>query len=123
MATLVGERVFQNVASTMPVRAKIFSPEQIGSSLEWQCKIVIEGLAEIYERSVVGGDSFQALYLALRVLCSQLEKHESRLRFLDGPPGDIGLPLIVPWDSGPILKGKIYRMIQEQVKDDLDSRR
>jgi hypothetical protein len=94
-------------------------PERIGKSSEWACKIEVQGEAMPFERSVVGVDSFQSLYLGLRLLCSHLEKHEVGLAFLDGAPGDGALPLIAY--CPPSLKAEVYRFIEGKIRDQLDS--
>jgi hypothetical protein len=96
MTEIVAERIFQKTDSALSVIARIFAPEKIRGSSEWSCKIEVQGLDQPFGRSVIGVDSFQVLYLGLRALCVHLEKYEARLKFLDGSPGDGGLPLIMP---------------------------
>jgi len=55
------------------VTARIFAPERTGKSSEWSCKIEVQGLAMPFKSSVLGVDSFQSLYLGLRLLCAHLE--------------------------------------------------
>src|SRR5882672_11197390 len=112
MNEIVAERVFRDANSGAPVTARIFAPQSIGES-EWSCKITIEGLETPYERSIIGVDSFQALFGGLRVLCAQLEKQEPSLAFLDGPRGDCALPLIISWSYRPSLRAEASRLVQE----------
>ncbi len=111
MSRVMAERQFHDPVSGKSVTATVFAPERRQS--DWLCKIKIDGLDCPYEKDVFGVDSLQALYLALRLLCAHLEKHEQHLAFLDGPTGDCGLPLIVPWTFGSSGKGEAYQMIQE----------
>ena len=119
----VAERFFRNANSGAPVTARIYPPEKMGQSSEWLCKIEVQGLEAPFERSIVGVDSFQALYLALRLLCVHLDKYAESLTFLDGTAGDCGLPLIMPWDFGPSLKAEAYRLIESKILESLNSRR
>jgi len=119
MTEIVAERLFRESNSGACVTARIYVPERIGKSSEWACKIEVQGEAMPFERSVVGVDSFQSLYLGLRLLCSHLEKHEVGLAFLDGAPGDGALPLIAY--CPPALKAEVYRFIEGKIRDQLDS--
>jgi hypothetical protein len=120
MTEIVAERLFRDSSSGACVTARIFAPEKIGRLLEWTCKIEVQGLAMPFERSVIGVDSFQSLYLGLRLLCAHLEKNEVSLAFLDGSPGDGGLPLVAI--CPPSLKVDVYRFIEGKISDYLDSR-
>jgi hypothetical protein len=116
---VVAERIFHDSKSGKPVVARIFAARQIDQS-EWSCRIEVEGLDDRFQRDVIGIDSLQALYLALRGLVAHLEKHEHRLAFLDGRPGDCGLPLVIPWDlgaSGKAGKADIYRYIRNKLSE------
>ena len=117
---MVAERVFRESISETCVTARIFTPERAGKSSEWSCKIEVQGLAMPFESSVLGVDSFQSLYLGLRLLCAHLEKHEASLAFPDGPPGDGGLPLIALC-LPPSLKPEVNRFIEGKIRDHLDS--
>jgi hypothetical protein len=64
----------------------------------WSAKIQILGLNELVDEVSCGVDSFQALYIALRMICFRLEKIETILSFQDG--ADAHLPLIGPWNGG-----------------------
>jgi hypothetical protein len=117
---VVAERVFRESISGTCVTARIFTPERTGKSSQWSCKIDVQGLAMPFESSVLGVDSFQSLYLGLRLLCAHLERYEASLAFPDGPPGDCGLPLIALC-LPPSLKPEINRFIEGKIRDHLGS--
>jgi hypothetical protein len=119
MTEIVAERVLRDLSSGAPVIARIFAPERIEES-EWTCKIEVQGLAAPFETSIMGVDSFQSLYLGLRVLCALLEKHEASLTFLDGAPGDASLPLVSI--CPPELRAEVHRFIEGKLRDHLASR-
>jgi hypothetical protein len=118
MNYLIAERQFHKSAPGTSVIARIFAPEP--NPPDWSCKIEIDGLDHPYEKEVFGVDSLQALYLALRLLCAHLEKHEQDLAFLDGPVGDCGLPLVVPWLFGSSGKNEVYDLIERKVEERLE---
>ena len=120
MNDIIAERLFQ-AREGGPVVARIYAPERMGQSSEWSCKVAISGLDVPYEETVIGVDSFQAVYLGLRLICTQIEKVASTLRFLDGEEGDPCTPLIYPWSYSPSLKAKMYRLIDEKIKEELNA--
>jgi hypothetical protein len=120
MGEIIAERSFRTPEGK-PVVARVYQPEKIGSSSEWSCKIEVQGLESPFERSSMGVDSFQALYLALRGLCVQLDEIADNLVFLDGEAGDAATPLIMPWSFSRSLKTEVYRLIQEKIEGELNS--
>lgn len=120
MTGIVAERLLRNATTGTDVIARLFAPEPIDGTSEWRCKIEIQGLESPDEASLIGVDSFQALTAGLRVLCARLEKHEADLTFLDGAPGDAGLPLIAEC-CFPETKAEAYRFILEKDRELLDS--
>jgi len=122
MSEIVAERCFRT-SEGKPVVARLYRPEKMGSSSEWSCKIEVQGLEPPFERSSIGVDSFQALYLALRGLCVQLDKTAANLVFLDGEAGDAATPLIMAWSFSRSLKTEVYRLIQKRIEDELDASR
>jgi hypothetical protein len=123
MSESMAERVLRSSDTGELVTARLHAPERIGQSSEWSCKIEVQGLDAPYERSIIGVDSFQALCLALRVLCAHLDKHARALKFLDGPTGSCGLPLIMPWSFDSALKAEMYRLIESKIREKFDSPR
>jgi len=117
---VVAERIFRESISGTSVTARIFPPERAGKSSEWSCRIEVQGLATPFETSILGVDSFQSLYLGLRVLCAHLEKYEASLAFADGQPGDGRLPLIALC-LPPSLKPEVTQFIERKIRDHLDS--
>jgi hypothetical protein len=120
MTDIVAERVLRHATAGTDVVARIFAPVPIDETSEWSCKIEIQGLERPYEKPIIGVDSFQAMVLALKLLCTYLEKHEAELAFLDGAPGDIGLPLIASC-CVPETKTEAYCFICEKDRELLTS--
>ena len=120
MSRLVAERLLRESKSGKNVVVKISAPEKIDGSSEWSCKVEVQGLENPFERSLIGVDSFQALYLGFRLVCSHLEKYEETLAFLDGQPGDAGLPLIS--SCPPESKAEVHNLIEEKIRASLVSR-
>jgi hypothetical protein len=116
MTAVVAERILRHATAGTDVVARIFVPEPINGTSEWSCRIEIQGLENSFERPIIGVDSFQAMVLGLKLLCTYLEKHEAHLAFLDGAPGDIGLPLIASC-CVPETKAEAYRFIREKDRE------
>jgi len=116
----VAERVFWDSVSGESVTARMFTPERTGQT-EWSCKVTVQGLAVPFETSVLGVDSFQSLYLGLRLLCAHLETYEANLAGPDGTLGDGGLPLITLC-LPPSLKPDVNRFVEAKLRDHLKHR-
>jgi hypothetical protein len=112
MLTLVAERVFHRADNGETVIARIFAPLQTGPAL-WSAKLQILGMNEHVEEVSCGVDSFQALCNALRMLCFRLEKIETNLTFQGS--GNVGLPVIVPWDGEPGSKAEVYQFANDKI--------
>jgi hypothetical protein len=80
----------------------------------WSCKIEVSGLESPFEQTIMGGDSFQALYLGLMVLCRHLEKYESSLRLTNEGEADAGLPLISICPAA--AKSDVHHFILEKIR-------
>jgi hypothetical protein len=95
MTDVVAERVLRDVTTDAAVVARLSAPRRAGA-ICWSCDVEIQGLGNRFEQAISGVDSFQALYLGLRVICVHLEKHEHHLALpVNGAPsGDAGLPFI-----------------------------
>ena len=105
MSTPVAERVFRRTDTGETVTARIFAPLKTGPDI-WSAKIQILGLDQHVEEVSCGVDSFQALYIALRMVCSRLEKIEPLLTFQGKP--NASLPIILPWNEGAASKAEVY---------------
>ena len=117
MSHLIAERIFQNLHTGASVAVRLFAPIPIKDSSEWSCNCEIQGIGDTISRQLIGVDSFQALSGAIRVLCVELQKHESKLTFLDGSPGDTGMPIVYPlpfFESS--LRLEIYDLIDKTVQ-------
>jgi hypothetical protein len=112
MPTFVAERVFCRTDTGETVTARIFAPLKSGPGL-WSAKIQILGLDQHVEEVSCGVDSFQALCIALRMVCLHLEKIEPILTFQD--QSNASVPVIVPWDFGPTLKTEVYEFANRKI--------
>jgi hypothetical protein len=115
--------MFHDARTREPVVARIYMPKKLEGPSAWSCRIEVLGLESPFDADVTGVDSFQALYLAVRCLCMHLEPYEGGLRLLDGDAGDCGLPLIMPWHFGSLLKAEVYRLVQRRITEHLTSNR
>jgi hypothetical protein len=122
MGEVIAERCFRTPEGE-PVVARIYRPEKMDNSSEWSCRIEVLGQDASFDEPVIGVDSFQAMYLALRRLCVHLDKSADKLLFADGEARNPGIPVIMPWPFGPSLKAEVYRLIQEKIENDLNSGR
>ena len=121
MTDVIAQRLFRTRKGTAVV-VRMHAPRKMPRSSEWSCKVDINGLEAPYEHAAIGVDSFQALYLGLRVLCAHLDKLESMLSFLDGKEGEVDTPLIMPWSYSSALKSEVYRLINEKVSEEVGNR-
>src|SRR5262245_25592596 len=115
MSDVTAERIFRT-AEGMPVVARIYAPEKSDQRSEWSCRIEVQGLEAPFEQSALGIDSFQALYLGLRLLCVHLDKITATLTFSEGKAGECDTPLVMPWPSSPSLKAEVYELIIGKMK-------
>jgi len=120
MSDIIATRHFRTSKEGRVV-ARIYAPEPIAKTSEWSCKIGLSGLDASYEQVAIGVDSFQALYLGLRLLCTEIDKRAATLRFLDGDEGDLDTPFILTWSYGPALKEEVRRLINGKIKDALEA--
>lgn len=118
MTDVIAQRLFRTRKGTAVV-ARVHVPQKMPHSSDWSCRVDVKGLQTPYEHAAIGIDSFQALYLGLRVLCAHLDKFAETLSFLDGKEGDAGTPLIVPWSFSPSLKAEVNRLIDGRIKEEL----
>jgi hypothetical protein len=122
MTQIIAERRYQ-ARGTIPVVARIYAPQRSAAyPSEWLCWVEIAGLGTPFKERAIGDDSFQALVLGLRLLCSQLDEVEPTLSLLIGPDGDTTTPMIVCWPFGSEGKLDIERYIQTKFKEELDRR-
>jgi hypothetical protein len=84
---------------------------------DWACRFTIEGLSKPRSTRVYGVDSLQALQLALVRARHDLDLSGLPLTWLDGEPGDAGLPLPVPTGLGYEFQLGLERLVvSEQTK-------
>ncbi|MGH7563122.1 MAG: DUF6968 family protein [Gemmatimonadota bacterium] len=88
----IAERELIDVESGKPVRIRVERPGQVADD-EWCCRFSVEGAAPGSLDRAYGIDSLQALVLALEGIRLAVEGKRDQLSFMDGPPGQLGLPL------------------------------
>ncbi|WP_257164539.1 DUF6968 family protein [Bradyrhizobium sp. SRS-191] len=119
MTTLVAERSYRKVATNSDVVARLFAPERV-NDCEWRCRIELHGLTSPVDRSIIGGDSFQALYLGLQLLCRLLADDEAELASLDGASGDADIPLVTSC-CFPQTRTEALRFVTQRDQELLDA--
>jgi hypothetical protein len=114
MADLIAERTFDRRDDGGPVTVRIHAPKKDNDWSGWSAKVEIAGLPETFQADVIGVDAFQALYLALRAVCRELETVEPLLMF-EGHSA--ALPIVMPWEGDVSRKGEVYRFIMDNVAE------
>lgn len=71
--TIVAEREFMIIegAELRPARVLVYAPEKISDN-EWKCEYRLVGFSKDRARKAYGVDSYQALYLALKILATEI---------------------------------------------------
>ena len=71
--TVVADRQFEVLegAVTRDARVIVYSPVKV-SDEEWTCEYKLEGFSTERVRKAIGVDSYQALYLALKILATEV---------------------------------------------------
>ena len=97
MTQIIAERRYR-ARGNIPVVARIYAPQRSAAHpSEWLCWVEIYGLETPFRERAIGDDSFQALALGFRLLCSQLDEVGTTLSFLNGPEGDTMTPMMAVW--------------------------
>lgn len=96
------------------VTLKIGQPRRTGDN--WLVPVEIGGLGRRETRYIYGVDGVQALVLAVEFLRIRLGTVEPPLAWLDGPPGDLGLPRYLPWLGVSGLTARLGRLVDAEVE-------
>lgn len=84
---------------------------------DWMCSVLIEGIPRERRRRIHGVDAVQAIQLAMLYARHRLDATRLPLTWLDGEPGDIGLPLSAPTEWGPDFQRRLERYLRrEEIK-------
>jgi phage baseplate assembly protein W len=82
-------------------------PKQVGND-RWECLLEIKGLEKAHRHRVRGGDSLQALLLAIEEARCKLEEDGDRFVLVDIEPDyGSGLPRFIPTGMGPRFEQRI----------------
>lgn len=82
---------------------------------DWACSVLIEGIAAPRRRRIAGIDALQALQMAMVYARHALDSSGLRLIWLDGEPGDVGLPLPVTGCWGYAFQRRLERQMEREV--------
>lgn len=83
---------------------------------DWMCSVLIEGIPKERRRRIYGIDAVQALQLAMVYARGELDGSGLRLRWLDGEPGDVGLPLPVTGCHGFQFQRALEQSMEREVE-------
>ena len=82
-------------------------PKQVGND-RWECLLEIKGLEKAHRHRVRGGDSLQALLLAIQEARYKLEEDGDRFVWVDlAPDYGSGRPRFIPTGMGPRFEQRI----------------
>jgi hypothetical protein len=82
---------------------------------EWVCEFRILGLPQEIVDQAYGVDSMQALALSFQWVRVRLEGAGQTLTWLDGEPGDVGIPPTIPSGYGLAVEQHLMRVMDEEV--------
>lgn len=82
----------------------------------WACSYLVEGLPNVRRRVAYGGDSLQALQMAIEGARQVLLSSGLVLVWDGGEPGEIGLPRSIPTFEGSGFREKIEQYIERELK-------
>jgi hypothetical protein len=81
----------------------------------WDCSVLIEGLGKPRLQSVEGGDSLQALLLAIGITRFNLDQTGNRFQWTD-PESGSGIPRQVPTQYGRAFEERVNLLIEREAK-------
>jgi hypothetical protein len=83
---------------------------------DWMCSVLIEGVPKERRRRVNGVDAVQALQQAMVYARHALDACGLSVTWLDGEPGDTGLPLPIPSTWGFAFERRLERLVEDETK-------
>lgn len=86
----------------------IGKPRKMG---DWACSVSIEGIPKPIKVRVFGVDALQAMLLAADYARRALDATGLPLTWLDGEPGDVGIPFAVPTGYGLDFQRRLERYV------------
>ena len=96
------------------VVASIYQPQMLRAE-EWACEFRLSGPdTEVVDRAR-GVDSMQALALCLQGIRKHLEPDAETLTWLDGEPGELGLPRPIPDSFGRTVERQLTTLVDGEL--------
>jgi hypothetical protein len=86
----------------------------------WKCSLLLEGLGAPRLQSVEGGDSLQALLLAIGIARFDLDRTGYKFHWTD-PDSGCGIPLQVPTHYGRAFEERVNLFIERDAKRILEA--
>lgn len=117
---VIASRVLNEIGGSLrEISVSIEKPQRTPRG-NWQCRFLIKGLGRPQTHSLGGGDSLQALLLAVEGARVTLDKTGSRFTWLETDPEKAGtaIPRYVPMLRGPHFEARVNLAIERESKRD-----
>jgi len=113
-ATVAAHRVVKRWSTGEEVSITLGIPTEV-SDERWECLLEIKGLEKAHRHRVRGGDSMQALLLAIEEARCKLEEDGHRFVWVDlAPEYGSGLPRFIPTGMGPRFEQRIEIALERE---------
>jgi hypothetical protein len=104
---VAGRRIVKRWSTGEEVSITLGIPKEVAPD-RWECLLEIKGLEKAHRHRVRGGDSLQALLLAIEEARCKLEEDGDRYVWVDlAPEYGAGLPRFIPTGMGPRFERRI----------------
>jgi hypothetical protein len=104
---VIASRTIKRFSTGEEVSITLGIPKEVGHD-RWECLLEIKGLKKAHRHRVIGGDSLQALLLAIEEARYKLEEDGGRFVWVDIEPDyGSGLPRFIPTGMGPRFEQRI----------------
>jgi hypothetical protein len=110
---IVATRTFRTPSGGQ-VLATVFEPVMTRPD-EWSCAFAITGLAREVTAEARGVDGLQALMLASQGIRFHLEASGEALTWVDGEPGEYGIPRPIPDSYGVEIERHLTKLVGDEV--------
>jgi hypothetical protein len=114
---VIASRVLNEIGSLREISVSFEEPQQRPRG-HWECRFLIKGLGRPQIRTVGGGDSLQALLLAVEGARVTLDKSGGRFTWLETDPDKAGpgIPRYIPTHQGPRFEARVNLAIERESK-------
>jgi hypothetical protein len=113
-AEVAGRRIVKRWSTGEEVSITLGIPKEV-SHERWECLLEIKGLNKAHRHRVRGGDSLQALLLAIEEARYKLEEDGERFVWVDlAPEYGSGLPRFIPIGMGPRFDQRIEIALERE---------